>query len=93
LLAVLVLGAQQVEALATTAELELKGLDARLASDAALLDPRLASLERALVDAVAIGHASKLEQRNNSLHLLGGSNINATSHTSSAVTVSSQGPG
>lgn len=55
LLAVLVLGAQQVEALATSAELELDALDARINSDAALLDPRLAALERALVDIVASG--------------------------------------
>lgn len=58
LLAVLVLGAQHVEALATSTELELHALDARLDDDTALLDPRLAALERALVDLVASGARS-----------------------------------
>jgi hypothetical protein len=77
LLAVLVLGAQQVEALTTSAEMELDALDARLDADAALLDPRLAALERALVDLVASGSASSTPQ----LSRVGG---NVTTNTSTA---------
>lgn len=54
-LAVLVLGAQYSDALATTINSELSNLEERLVEDAVLVDPRLAALERALVDIVAAG--------------------------------------
>lgn len=52
LLAVLVMGTQQVDQLAKSAELELNVFERRFDEDVALLDPRLATLERALVDLV-----------------------------------------
>jgi hypothetical protein len=52
ILAVLVVGAQHVEKLATTVDLELQTLDTRILEDSALLDPRLAALEGALIDLI-----------------------------------------
>lgn len=52
ILAVLVLGAQHVEKFATTVDLELRTLDTRILEDSALLDPRLAALESALIDLI-----------------------------------------
>jgi hypothetical protein len=46
------MGTQQVEQLAKSAELELNVFERRFDEDVALLDPRLATLEQALVDLV-----------------------------------------